>query len=311
MAIIETRDLTKVFETTIAVNKLNLKVEKGEIFGLVGPDGAGKTTTIRLLTSIMKPTSGTARIDDKDSLRQSEDIREVIGYMSQRFGLYQDLTVLENIQFYADIYGLSTSERNQKIEELLTFSQLIPFKNRLAGNLSGGMKQKLGLACALVHTPKVLFLDEPTNGVDPRSRHEFWRILHELLNEKVTIFLSTSYMDEAEKCNHVGFIYSGSLLIQGTPTEIKEKHPGKVFQLQVENPREASRILQKELGTDAVTLFGNRIHILTLDEDSTLKIAKHLLPEVERNPSKMQLIPPSLEDTFIALLSTSQSGTSV
>jgi len=192
---IQVQGLTKRFGDVVAVDQLNLTVEEGEIFGLVGPDGAGKTTTMRLLTAIMEPDAGDAWVAGFHVVRQSEQLKESIGYMSQRFGLYSDLTVIENLNFYADVYDVPRRGREANIERLLAFSNLTPFKRRLAGNLSGGMKQKLGLACALVHTPKVLFLDEPTNGVDPVSRRDFWRILYQLLREKVTIFVSTAYLD--------------------------------------------------------------------------------------------------------------------
>jgi len=182
---IRTAGLTKRFGELVAVDRLNLSVAEGEIFGLVGPDGAGKTTTMRLLTAIMEPDAGEAWVAGFHVVHQAEQLKQQIGYMSQRFGLYADLTVLENLDFYADIYDVPRRGRAEKIERLLAFSNLTPFKRRLAGNLSGGMKQKLGLACALVHTPKVLFLDEPTNGVDPVSRRDFWRILYQLLREKV------------------------------------------------------------------------------------------------------------------------------
>lgn len=305
MKIIRTEDLSKSFGPILAVNKLNLEVEEGEIFGLVGPDGAGKSTTIRLLTTIMKPTSGHAFIDDKDTVHEAEQIQEEIGYMSQKFGLYQELTVMENILFYADIYGLSPTEKEKKINQLLEFSQLIPFKKRLAGHLSGGMKQKLGLACALVHTPKVLFLDEPTNGVDPLSRHEFWRIIQQLLKDKVTIFISTAYMDEAERCTHVGFIHQGSLLTSGTPKEIKESLPGKILQIIPDNPRIATLLLKQTFGEDKITLFGNRIHLFTENLSESEALVIKLLPEVQRESDRMHSINPSLEDAFILKMAIS------
>jgi ABC-2 type transport system ATP-binding protein len=220
-------NLTKKFDNLVAVDGLNLQIEEGEIFGLVGPDGAGKTTTLRLLTGILEPTAGQGWVYDKDIIKESEAIKEHISYMPQRFGLYEDLTVIENINFYADIYGVSSKERNPRIKQLLEFSNLEPFRNRLARNLSGGMKQKLGLACALVHTPKILFLDEPTNGVDPVSRRDFWRILYQLLKEKVTILLSTSYLDEAQRCKRVGLMHKGVLLKCDTPADIKKQTNSK------------------------------------------------------------------------------------
>ena len=231
MPAIKTVNLTRKFGDLTAVNNLNIEVQEGEIFGLVGPDGAGKTTTMRLLTGILDPTSGGGWVHDKDIVKEAETLKDNIGYMSQRFGLYEDLTVMENIDFYADIYCVPRGrERDQKIEKLLGFSGLTPFKGRLAGKLSGGMKQKAGLACALIHTPKVLFLDEPTNGVDPVSRRDFWGILYQLLKEKVSILFSTSYLDEAERCKRVGLIHKGKLLRCDTPDAIKAEKNAKTLE---------------------------------------------------------------------------------
>ena len=205
-------------------------MEEGEIFGLVGPDGAGKTTTMRLLTGILDPTEGQAWVYNKHTLKESESLKENIAYMSQRFGLYEELSVMENINFYADVYGVAKENRVEAIDRLLGFSGLLPFKQRFAGKLSGGMKQKLGLACALIHTPRVLFLDEPTNGVDPVSRRDFWGILYELLKEKVTIFCSTCYLDEAERCGRVGLIHKGRLLRCDPPDKIKAEHGVKTLE---------------------------------------------------------------------------------
>lgn len=223
MITIKAVGLTRKFGTNTAVNNLNLEIEEGEIFGLVGPDGAGKTTSMRLLTGILEPTQGEGWVYNKHIVKESEALKENIAYMSQRFGLYEELTVLENINFYADVFCVSKKDRQEKIEKLLGFSGLLPFKERFAGKLSGGMKQKLGLSCALIHTPKVLFLDEPTNGVDPVSRRDFWKILYDLLKEKVTILYSTSYLDEAERCRRVGLIHKGNLLRCDTPDSIKNE----------------------------------------------------------------------------------------
>jgi ABC-2 type transport system ATP-binding protein len=223
MSIIALSGLTKKFDAITVVDNISFEAQQGQIFGLVGPDGAGKTTTIRMLAGIMEPTSGTATVDGRDIAKESEQLKEAIGYMSQRFGLYEDLTVIENINFYADIYCVSKQERPQRIKRLFDFSGLEPFQKRLARNLSGGMKQKLGLACSLIHTPKVLFLDEPTAGVDPVSRREFWRILYELIKEGVTILFSTSYLEEAERCGKVALIHKGKLLRCDNPENIKKQ----------------------------------------------------------------------------------------
>ena len=230
MAVIKTVNLSRKFGELTAVNKLNLEIPEGEIFGLVGPDGAGKTTTMRLLTGILDPTAGEAWVYDKHIVKEAEALKENVAYMSQRFGLYEELTVLENINFYADVYGVAKDKRAAAIERLLGFSGLLPFKQRFAGKLSGGMKQKLGLACALIHTPRVLFLDEPTNGVDPVSRRDFWGILYDLLKEKVTIFCSTSYLDEAERCHRVGLMHKGQLLRCDTPESIKKECNSKTLE---------------------------------------------------------------------------------
>ena len=231
MPAIKTVNLTRKFGDLVAVNNLNIEVQEGEIFGLVGPDGAGKTTTMRLLTGILDPTSGEGWVYNKHIVKEAETLKDNIAYMSQRFGLYEDLTVMENISFYADIYCVPHgNERDEKIKKLLGFSGLTPFKDRLAGKLSGGMKQKAGLACALIHTPKVLFLDEPTNGVDPVSRRDFWQILYQLLKEKVSILFSTSYLDEAERCKRVGLIHKGKLLRCNTPDAIKAEKNAKTLE---------------------------------------------------------------------------------
>jgi ABC-2 type transport system ATP-binding protein len=230
MITIKTENLTRKFGDLTALDQLNLEVPEGEIFGLVGPDGAGKTTTMRLLTGILEPTSGNAWVYNKHTVKESENLKEQIAYMSQRFGLYEELSVIENINFYADVYGVPKEKRAQDIDRLLGFSGLLPFKERFAGKLSGGMKQKLGLACALIHTPKVLFLDEPTNGVDPVSRRDFWNILYDLLKEKVTIFCSTCYLDEAERCRRVGLMHKGKLLRCDTPQVIKKECSAKTLE---------------------------------------------------------------------------------
>lgn len=230
MITIKAKGLTRKFGTLTALDRLDLEVEEGEIFGLVGPDGAGKSTTMRLLTGILNPTSGEAWVYDKHTVKEAEGLKEHIAYMSQRFGLYEELTVMENINFYADVYGVAKEKRQADIERLLGFSGLLSFKQRLAGKLSGGMKQKLGLACALIHTPRVLFLDEPTNGVDPVSRRDFWNILYDLLKEKVTIFCSTCYLDEAERCRRVGLMHKGKLLRCDTPDNIKKECNAKTLE---------------------------------------------------------------------------------
>jgi ABC-2 type transport system ATP-binding protein len=294
--------LTKSFDGVKAVDGLTLNVAEGEIFGLVGPDGAGKTTTMRLLTAIMEPTSGEAWVAGHHIVKEAEAVKEDIGYMSQRFGLYPDLTVMENIDFYADIYGLPRRGRAERIDRLLAFSNLTPFKKRLAGNLSGGMKQKLGLACALIHTPKVLFLDEPTNGVDPVSRRDFWRILYQLLRERVTIFISTAYLDEAERAHRVGLLHRGRLLAVGTPDEVKRLMRGTILEIRAAEPRKATALLRERLPGIPVGLFGDRVHIVADDPAAVAKQAADLLVGAGLKAEEIRRIEPALEDVFISVL---------
>jgi ABC-2 type transport system ATP-binding protein len=294
--------LTKYFGDLSAVDALTFKVAEGEIFGLVGPDGAGKTTIMRLLTAIMEPTSGDAWVAGRHTVKEAEAIKEEIGYMSQRFGLYPDLTVVENIHFYADIYGVPRKGRDEKIDRLLTFSSMTPFKRRLAGRLSGGMKQKLGLACTLIHTPKVLFLDEPTNGVDPVSRRDFWRILYQLLREKVTIFVSTAYLDEAERCNRIGLIHRGKLLALGTPDEVKKLMRGTIIEIRCAEPRRATALLREHLKADSVGLFGDRVHVVTQDSDQATAQAEAVLGSAGLEHGDIRPIEPALEDVFISVV---------
>ncbi|MEC7840283.1 MAG: ABC transporter ATP-binding protein [Chlamydiota bacterium] len=304
MAVIKTQNLHKHFGNTHAVNGIDLSVAEGEIFGLVGPDGAGKTTSIRLLTSIMEPTKGNAWVNGHPIVEGAEAVKSQIGYMSQKFGLYSDLTVLENMQFYADIYGVSKKEQTQKIRRLLAFSKLEKFKDRLADALSGGMKQKLGLACALIHTPKVLFLDEPTNGVDPVSRREFWRILYDLHREGTTIFLATSYMEEAERCGQVAFMYHGKIMIHGSPDDIKKHLRGTILEVRCKAPRKTLLMLREALGHDCVKLFGNRIHIYIYTESKALSLeqVKDLLQRSQLGEYEIRETDPTLEDVFMSLM---------
>ena len=299
---IRTEALTKSFDGVKAVDGLTLNVAEGEIFGLVGPDGAGKTTTMRLLTAIMEPTSGEAWVAGHHIVKEAEAVKEDIGYVSQRFGLYPDLTVIENIEFYADIYGVPQQGRQEKIDRLLGFSNLTPFQKRLAGNLSGGMKQKLGLACALIHTPKVLFLDEPTNGVDPSSRRDFWRILYQLLRERVTIFISTAYLDEAERAHRVGLLHRGRLLAVGTPDEVKRLMRGTILEIRAAEPRKATALLRERLPGIPVGLFGDRVHIVADDPAAVAKQAADLLVGAGLKAEEIRPIEPALEDVFISVL---------
>lgn len=308
MISIRTENLTKTFGDLTAVDGLTLSVAEGELFGLVGSDGAGKTTTMRMLTAIMEPAGGDAWVMGLHTLRDAEAVKGEIGYMSQRFGLYPDLTVQENIHFYADIFGLPRRGRGGRIDELLAFSNLAPFRKRRAGNLSGGMKQKLGLACALVHTPKVLFLDEPTNGVDPVSRRDFWRILYRLMKEKVTIFVSTAYLDEADRCNRVGLIHRGKLLACDTPDALKGLMNGVIVEVLADAPRRTARLLRERLPRADVGLFGNRIHVATNDPEAARREIAAVCSREGFPVPGMRVIEPSLEDVFVSVLGGNDAG---
>ncbi len=308
MDAIRTENLSRTFGNMTAVDRLTFSVAEGELFGLVGPDGAGKTTTMRILTAVMDPTAGEAWVDGHHTVREEAAIKDSIGYMSQRFGLYADLTVMENMNFYADIYGVPRRNRSEKIDRLLAFSNLTPFKKRQAGNLSGGMKQKLGLACALIHTPKVLFLDEPTNGVDPVSRRDFWRILYQLIRERVTIFISTAYLDEAERCTRLALIHRGRLLALGTPDAVKQLMRGTILELRAADPRRATGLLRNALADCSVGLFGDRIHIATSDLGVTKAKAEAILRETGIGLSAARLVAPTLEDVFVSVLAHEEGG---
>ena len=302
MAAIRTHQLRRTFGELVAVNGLDLDVQEGEIFGLVGPDGAGKTTTMRMLTGILPPSGGSAEVAGCDVARDSEKLKDQIGYMSQRFGLYPDLSVAENIAFYADIYGVPRRELAARTERLLGFSNLTPFKHRLAGNLSGGMKQKLGLACALIHTPRVLFLDEPTNGVDPVSRRDFWRILYQLVRDGVTLFVSTAYLDEAERCNRLALLHEGRLLGLGTPDEVKRLMPGALLEIRTSAPRRTATLLRQHLHGATVGLFGDRVHVATREPAAVESDTRRLVADAGFELLSIKPIEPSLEDVFISVI---------
>lgn len=298
---IKTSGLTKSFGAVTAVDHIDLDVKKGELFGLVGPDGAGKTTIMRLLVGIMEPTSGEAWVAGLSVMTERERVKERIGYMSQRFGLYEDLTVIENIHFYADLYGVSRRERLQSTERLLGFSNLTPFQKRLAGQLSGGMKQKLGLACALVHRPEVLFLDEPTNGVDPVARRDFWKILYELLRDGITIFVSTAYLDEAERCGRVGLMYQGRLLTVDEPGRVRASTKLPMVEMWFSDARAASEVVRGLPGVRSVAIHGDRLHVL-MQEGSTIDGIHAALKREGIGVKGERERLPSLEDVFISMV---------
>jgi ABC-2 type transport system ATP-binding protein len=297
---IRTSGLSKVFGGTVAVRDLDMEIARGELFGLVGPDGAGKTTVMRLLAAIMTPTSGEAWVAGLSITKEGERIKEKIGYMSQRFGLYEDLTVIENLRFYADLYEVPEKERSARTERLLGFSNLTPFKSRLAGQLSGGMKQKLGLACALIHTPEILFLDEPTNGVDPVSRRDFWKILYDLLKEGVTIFISTAYLDEAERCTQIGFMHKGALLMKDEPLRIKKSFGLPVIEIWTDDARQAGELVRNMAGVKGASIYGDRLHVTFSSMESVDAVVARLGASGVRVRDHRGIVP-SLEDVFITM----------
>ena len=299
---IQADGLSKVFGPLTAVDGLSLQVFPGEIFGLVGPDGAGKSTSLRLLASIMAPSAGSARIAGFDVATEAAQVKDQLAYMSQRFGLYQDLTVLENIDFYADMYGVARRGRQERIGELLDFSHMRPFLQRRAGDLSGGMKQKLQLVCALIHTPKVLLLDEPTNGVDPVSRRDFWRILHKLLQAGVAILITTAYLDEAERCDRVALLDRGRILATGSPDEIRQLMPGRILTIRSSRSREVTTILEGRTSATAVNTFGDSVHLVCPDIDQAGGEARRLLQQAGIGWDHMKESSPSLEDVFVNVL---------
>jgi ABC-2 type transport system ATP-binding protein len=292
--------LSKHFGEVRAVDGLSFEVNAGEIFGLVGPDGAGKTTTMRILAGVMDSDSGTATIAGCDVVRDPEGAKSLLSYMSQRFGLYEDLTVDENLRFYADLFGVHRKQRQQRSVELMAAAGLSDFRDRLAGNLSGGMKQKLGLVCALIHTPKVLLLDEPTNGVDPVSRRDFWRILYSLLSEGVAILASTSYLDEAERCHRVGLLNHGHMLFCDRPTELKKKFPGEILAVHAPQPVQVRLALEAAPGVRSALLVGDRVHLFVDDAAKRLPDLRARLDSAGVAYDSIQTVTATIEDLFVS-----------
>jgi ABC-2 type transport system ATP-binding protein len=297
------RDLERRFGDFIAVNRISLDVKKGEIFGFLGPNGAGKSTTIRMLCGLLEPSSGTGTVTGFDILTQRESIKRHIGYMSQRFSLYDDLTVEENIDFYSGIYRLPKVKKAERKAWVIAMANLQDHVRTRTGLLPGGWKQRLSLGCALLHEPPVIFLDEPTSGVDPTSRRSFWELIYELSAQGVTVFVTTHYMEEAEYCHRLGLIYRGELVAVGTPDELKHRFMvDQVLLLVCDRPQEALVVAAGVEGVRDAALFGRDIHLMTED-------AEHLVPELQRILAEggfrvdvLERITPSLEDVFVSLI---------
>lgn len=300
--IIEARNLTRRFGSLIAVDRLNLEVARGEIFGLVGPDGAGKTTTLRLLCGLLRPSEGQVWIAGYELLGQPDAVKEHIGYMPQRFGLYDDLTVDENMRFYADLFGLPSNERETFARQLLKMTRMEPFRRRRAAHLSGGMKQKLALMCTLLHRPTILLLDEPTSGVDPVSRRDFWVILYELVKEGLTVLVTTSYLDEAERCNRIGLIYQGRLIYCASPERLKQAVSELCYEVSGPDQRAAREVLQSCDGVLSVEPAGAVLHLFLSPARTSVAILEQQLSRHGLGLFQFKPLVPSLEDVFIALV---------
>jgi ABC-2 type transport system ATP-binding protein len=300
---IEIKGLVKRYGSVTAVDGLDLLVRKGEMMGLIGPDGAGKTTTLRMLCGLILPDAGSCRVAGRDTARETPLVRNLIGYMPQRFSLYPDLTAEENLRFFADLFGVEKGEREKHLKRLLAFNRLAPFAKRRASALSGGMKQKLALSCALIHTPQVLLLDEPTTGVDPLSRREFWDILHELKKDGVTLLVTTPYMDEAAKCDRVALMNAGRLLHVDTPAALPKRFPYTLLELTCENRMAAARALSDSGRFRSVQMYGDRIHLSGEGgADGLSRRALDVLAERKIKGGRVRPAKPGIEDVFIELL---------
>src|SRR5689334_23473926 len=304
-AMIECEGLTKRFGSFTAVDHVSFSVGKGSIFGFLGPNGSGKSTVIRMLCGILEPTEGTARIDGHDVVRDTESIKDIIGYMSQKFSLYDELTVNENLIFSGKLYGLSGRDLDERRDEMIAITHLDPYLDRRAGLLSGGWRQRLAMACSLMHQPTVLFLDEPTAGIDPVARRELWDLLFEFAGRGMTLFVTTHYMDEAERCDHVGYIYMSKLIVCGEPDELKqmpEVSPAGTRRLDVtcDHVTVALQAMRQLRGVRTATVFGQSMHLL-VDDSVRREEIDDKLRTVGVSHAEIHEIGPSLEDVFVTL----------
>jgi ABC-2 type transport system ATP-binding protein len=299
--------LSKTFGRERAVESLSFEVRPGELFGLVGPDGAGKSTLLRMLAGVLRPTSGDAEIFGASVVRDPERVKTEIAYMSQRFGLYSDLTVLENLMFYADLYEVPRAERRARLERLFQFSNLKPFSNRLAGKLSGGMKQKLGLSCALIHEPRLLLLDEPTFGVDPISRRDLWLMVHEMVSRGVSAIVSTAYLDEAERFDRLLLLHRGRILDSGTPEELLRRIEGEILDLRATPLREARAVLQNHPSVLRAAIFGDRLHVSVRSAARDREALQSALRAAGITVHDIEPIAPALEDRFLSAVEKAET----
>lgn len=300
---VSVRDLEKRFGAFVAVRRLSFDVPQGEVFGFLGPNGAGKSTTIRMLSGILTPTAGQGTVAGLDLRTQPEEIKSRIGYMSQKFSLYQDLTVEENIDFYSGVYRIPPSQRAARKQWVLEMAGLVEQRHRLAGVLSGGWKQRLALGCAIVHRPAIVFLDEPTSGVDPISRRRFWDLIYQLAGEGVTVFVTTHYLDEAEYCDRLGLIYRGELIALGTPETLKTSLMRQsVLELVCDRPEEALLAVERLAGVHEASLFGQAIHLVVDDPEAVRAALATALAQWGYRVERLERIAPSLEDVFVSLI---------
>jgi ABC-2 type transport system ATP-binding protein len=300
---VEIRDLVKRFDTFVAVDHVNLTVRRGEIFGFLGPNGAGKSTTIRMLCGLLKPTSGSATVGGLDIATQSEAVKHNIGYMSQRFSLYDDLSVEENIDFFSGIYSVPRNRRAERKDYVLGMAGLEERRGSLTGLLSGGWKQRLALGCAILHEPPILFLDEPTSGVDPIARRTFWDLIYQLSAAGHTIFVSTHYMDEAEYCHRVALMYRGKIVALGTPAELKSSLSShNLFHLEVSDLLGSMNVLEKIPGLSEIAVFGGGLHVTAADAASAVPEMRSALEKADISAPIIEAIQPSMEDVFVAMI---------
>jgi len=298
---VSVQNLEKKFGDFTAVNKINFEVERGEIFGFLGPNGAGKSTTIRMLCGIISPTSGSGRVGGFDIIKEQRKIKENIGYMSQKFSLYNDLTVGENIDFYSGIYKIPKAEKKERFQAVVRTAGLEGMEGNLTATLAGGWKQRLALGCALIHKPKFIFLDEPTSGVDPITRASFWGTIKELAAQGVTVFVTTHYMDEAENCNRMVLIYHGTIIAAGTPEEMKTKNmKNEVLEISLANAQDWLERISKIEGVKEAALFGSNIHTVVYDSSKAIPAIKEFLQKEKAGEFSVNKILPSLEDVFVS-----------
>jgi ABC-2 type transport system ATP-binding protein len=294
--------LTKRFGTFVAVDRIDLEVRKGEVFGFLGPNGAGKSTTIRMLCGLLKPTSGHARVAGYDVAQNPEAVRQNIGYMSQKFSLYNDLKVIENLRLFAGLYSVPSSKLQERVEWALSMANLKGQENLITGTLPGGWKQRLALGCAVLHRPPVIFLDEPTSGVDPITRRQFWELIHQMAEQGVTVFVTTHYMEEAEYCNRLALIFRGKIVALGTPSELKRNlMKGQLLLVECEPLGDAVEALQSAPGVMDAAVFSNALHLVVQDAAVAVPQLQSYLAERHIAVSRMEKIRPSLEDVFVSL----------